>query len=376
MTFKYRSPADLSINIGGLGWFVSYVTPQQNCPAAGTFIRYNDTSRYEYDVVNQQFWMPYNTEVLTDGNCGEMLGSEIWGLQYLPAGWVTASSLVDKYVYPYGSSNFVVGVDEVRSVEDGTGINNTMPYQSISRVADGTWLMWVENSSPYEGVTSYYDYYTSNTVMVNQGVYLQNAYLYDAPSDNYRTGPYLYSGTYYPDTTYIADQPDSSVEVPSGSGNYFFDGNDNRYEWDGNGNAVFRYSGLYGYGTYIYQYGDYNYYWDGSAGYYSEYVGSPYPPYGTILDSGGSSSQLTWYSPDGNSGTWTYSSSGYTTYADGNGGSWTDSGGWSANYGEYITSGSYSYDTGSTDEWGNPVYANGSYSICYDGNGGYYTNYS
>jgi len=75
------------------------------------------------------------------------------------------------------------------------------------------------------------------------------------------------TGQHYPDGTFIVDAPDSSVEVPSGSGNYYFDGNDNRWEWDGNGVGVFRYSGLYPDGTFITNYDGTDYYWDGSGGY-------------------------------------------------------------------------------------------------------------
>jgi hypothetical protein len=249
------------------------------CPDVGIFLRSQDTSRTEYDVLGQPFWMPYTTSWYTDGSCGET-SSEVWGLQYFPAGWVTSSWNIDIYVTPYGSNSFIIGQDEIRSIEDGTGINTTMPYQAVYRLPYGTLLTWVENSSPFEAMSGYWDNFTGNFTTVPAGYYLRNAYLFDG-SNGYFTGSYIYSGQPYPDGTYIADQQDSYPQIPSGSGNTFWDGNDNRIEWDGNGNAVFRSSGLYANGTFITSDGSYEYYWDGAGSYYSFAI--YYPPYGTLL---------------------------------------------------------------------------------------------
>lgn len=85
--------------------------------------------------------------------------------------------------------------------------------------------------------------------------------------------------------------------------------------------------------TLIGQCNDYDYYSDGSGSWYSVY--NPpvnYPPYGTILDSGGGDVYVNFGS--GNIAVGTY---GWTTYADGNGGSYTDSGAsyW-YNYGYFL----------------------------------------
>lgn len=262
--------------------------------------------------------MPYTTSFYADGSCGET-GTEVWGLQYLPAGWVTAVYLNDRNVNPYGSNYYLIGNDEYRAIEDGTGINTTVPYGAAFRVPDGTWLAWAENSSPFEVTASYTDNFTGSPVTVGAGYYLQSAYLYDAPTDNYRTENYHSSGMAYADGTFIADQPDSYPEVPTGSGNTFFDGNNNRTEWDGAGNPVFRYSGLYSNGTFITNYGDYNYYWDGAGGFYSEFAGS-YPDNGTPTGSTGSGTNQIeingqWF----DNGTWSS-----TEYHDGNGGQYSD----------------------------------------------------
>lgn len=319
------------------------------CPDAGIFLRSQDTSRPEYDFVGQGFIMPYTTSWYTDGNCGET-SSEVWGLQYLPAGWVTAVFISDVYVNPYGSNSFLVGQDEARSTEDGTGINSTLPYQSLYRLPYGTWLMWTEMSVPFEAYSSYYNNFDTTTVTVYAGYYLQEAYLFDG-SNGYYTGNYIYSGAPYPDGTYIADQPDSYPEIPTGSGNTFFDGNDNRIEWDGSGNAVFRYSGLYPNGTYITSDGSYDYYWDGAGSYYA--VSIYYIPYGTLLvaeSSGNNSIQTDCGSMT--TGSWFDDAD----YADGAGGTYNDN----TSYSNYEVNGTL---VGNCN--GNNYFS--------DGSGGYYT---
>ncbi|CAB4149844.1 hypothetical protein UFOVP543_37 [uncultured Caudovirales phage] len=85
-----------------------------------------------------------------------------------------------------------------------------------------------------------------------------------------------YNGYYTSDTCnpcpaygeFVRDADDTYVEVPDGSGNYFFDGNNNVWLADGNCGEYFYYSGLYSSGTYITSSGGYDYYWNGSGGYY------------------------------------------------------------------------------------------------------------
>jgi len=238
------------------------------------------------------------------------------------------------------------------------------------------------SGSPTYNFTDQTSTFSEDGQQYPNGKYIYDGFFWEVDSFGNGTGNVvgmsgIDGGDFYADGTFFRDVQDSYPEVPSGSGNYFFDGNDNRWEWNGVGAIVFRYSGLYSFGTFITNYQDYNYYWDGAGGYYQgEYTGSSqsYPSSGTVIDSGGGSSSLSWNAPDGSSGTFTYSSWGYTTYADGNGGSWTSSGGWSANYGDVIQGGSYQSQI-DLDENGNPIYVWASYSICYDGNGGYYTNY-
>jgi hypothetical protein len=127
------------------------------------------------------------------------------------------------------------------------------------------------------------------------------------------------------------------------------------------------------YGTLIVSYGDYNYLSDGMGGYYSESISPSYPSYGTFLYGDGSSNTLTWYAPNGSSGTWDYGYYGCSYYADGMGGSYSSCGGYTASYGTQITSGSY--ESSGYDEYGN-YYSNWvSYTIYFDGSSGYYTSY-
>jgi len=73
----------------------------------------------------------------------------------------------------------------------------------------------------------------------------------------------------------VRDAEDSYVEVPTGSGNTYFDGNDNRWLADGNCGEYFFYDGLYSYGTFITNYNGSDYYWNGSGGYYEAGGGCP-----------------------------------------------------------------------------------------------------
>ena len=93
------------------------------------------------------------------------------------------------------------------------------------------------------------------------------------------SGGYNYpvtKGSYYNSGVFITFVPDgtfsTSTEVPSGSGNYYDAkqcGND--YFWNGSGgtNGAVAVCKYYPNGTYIYNDGTSSYYWDGSGGYYT-----------------------------------------------------------------------------------------------------------
>jgi hypothetical protein len=130
--------------MGGVGDFVSYVK-SQNCPQAGELIRTDDTSRYVNDAAGQSFWMPYSVPVYTNGNCGETFGSEVWGLQYLPAGWVTntgTDNISVTWYYSAYNGEITQGTTDIRwsawqDTEDGTGINYRNYVQGGDYIADG-----------------------------------------------------------------------------------------------------------------------------------------------------------------------------------------------------------------------------------------------
>jgi hypothetical protein len=113
--------------------------------------------------------------------------------------------------------------------------NNTeVPSGSGSNYPNGTTTDYVSDG------TGYY-YQTINGSFLSYGTFIRN-YIY------YPTG--------------------NSVEVPSGSGNYFYDQwFGDKYYWDGSG---FYYASTttsyYDYGTYITSDGTYDYYWDGYGG--------------------------------------------------------------------------------------------------------------
>lgn len=75
-------------------------------------------------------------------------------------------------------------------------------------------------------------------------------------------------GAYYTSGTQIFHN-DNTLEVPSGSGMYFQTGTYEEYQWDGFGGYLDTSGGSYhSYGTYIYNDGSFDYYWDGNGGYY------------------------------------------------------------------------------------------------------------
>lgn len=194
----------------------------------------------------------------------------------------------------YESSDSYVG--------DGVYLGSCNGYEYYS---DGSGSYYTEGGGP-----SYPEYGTflggnDNPIYVNVGCgdwQIGTSYSNDyadgnggsyneSGSDYYSFGTYLgncngmdyyaeYNGSYYTQGepppppcpeygTFAYDAEDTQVEVPFGSGNYFFDGNDNRYLNDGNCGVFFFYDGLYSYGTYITTYDGTDYYWDGAGGYYS-----------------------------------------------------------------------------------------------------------
>jgi len=267
------------------------------------------------------------------------------------------TSTYDGYTFPNGKTYVS------RYVSDGAGeytIGNGVELTG-SFYADGT---MVTGAPQYSIVDQYAVHPNDGTSLISNGKYSYDSFVWDGSGEIYMSSGQPYTGgEFYPDGTLESDASDTNQEVPSGSGNYFFDGNDNRYEWDGAGNIVFRYSGLYTNGTFITSYGDNNYYWDGMGGYYSEYAGSggggsSYPTGAT----GNTTNGTNYIDINGNQ----YENGTYygEEYHDGNGGyTWNYTYSY-ASYGYVFTS------TDTYDEWGSPTgttYYKSNYM------GGYYT---
>lgn len=144
---------------------------------------------------------------------------------------------------------------------------------------------------------------------------------------------------------------------------------------DGYGGTYTNSSNTYSpYGTYVGVCGSMNnweawYYSDGNGGMYTGDA-----PEGFVLSEYSYSNSFNWTAPDGSSGTFTYEYGGSTCVATQNGGQNCNGGGWSANSGDPITSGTYSYGTGTYDDDGNEIYQTEYYSLSYNGGGGYNTN--
>jgi len=130
-------------------------------PAYGTVLSGpTDTSRYESDYIQNSFYMPYSTTVYADGLGGQN-SVETWGLQYLPAGWITGNSYTDNIVYVYPLSNsYSAGQDTHRQIEDGTGIN----YQG--GVVGTEWQSYGTHIGNFDSYGYYWDgnggYYQGN----------------------------------------------------------------------------------------------------------------------------------------------------------------------------------------------------------------------
>jgi hypothetical protein len=334
-------------------------------PEVGTILSGpTDTSRYEQDYVGNSFYMPYSTTVYADGNGGQN-PVETWGLQYLPAGWVTShynvpSTLSYNFYLSNGtvaSGNVTAGTFHSYGIEDGTGINYVSEYvsynyvdgQAVDQQLDGyvggdpvyRWSVYFNlsgpsielayDNTPYPPVGTYIDSGSYNLEMTFSSCNLSHAYGY-VTYDNYSDG----QGSSYGANEYSYETTSAGTYLGECNGEFFF--------YNGSGTAQ---TGCAPYG---YSYSD------------------------------DSSSNLDWYYPQDGSygGQFTYSSSGCSYVADGNcnfntQNCWS----WNATSGDQIANGQYStfVGDGTYDEWGNEngytYYTN--WTHYYDGNGGYTT---
>jgi len=312
--------------------------------AAGTVISGpTDTSRYENDVTGNPFWMPYSTTVYADGQ-GGTYPVETWGLQYLPAGWITyqnsgpwyQTALYSSFYELQNSMNVQVLLGSFNEYywEDGTGISvyvNNIQYnvsenEVLATTGDYTYWAWSEANGSYQ-VQAYrvrarwyqysivYDDYTMYPVGGTTVTPANGGYNYiDTPCGQIQAGDWY-----------------SAPSVADGFGGSYSGGNS--------------YSNYLPNGTYLQECnGDYLYA-NGGNGYYTGYA-----PYGTPWSYSYSSS-FNWVSPDGGqSGSFTYSWGGSNGIWDGNGntisqggGGATASSGDTIGYGSYYTYDYYDY---------------------------------
>jgi hypothetical protein len=324
--------------------------------------------------------------LLADGQGGtyEVLGTAV----YVPAGEWVGPRLDD--VEPHTASFDLGGGDYLyyqngqysvsRYISDGVGGVTFGQYAETygDFFAYGTPV----TGAPQYEITDQTSEHPQTMEQIPNGRYNFNTLEWDGNGNIYMgTGNMHVGGGYYPDGTLQSDASDTYVEVPEYSSNYYFDGNDNRWEWDGNGNIVFRYSGLYPYGTYITNYSDYNYYWNGSGGFYSEYSGSGgggngYPPSGEPTGNGSSTPIYV----EINYSQYQIGSNDCVEYHDGSGGTYGSCSNNYYSYGTYLTSdGSYSYYSDGTgsyySEWYDSSGGGGGYSTGPTGNTSSGTNY-
>jgi hypothetical protein len=336
-------------------------------PAAGTILSGpTDTSRYVADYLGNQYYMPYSTTVYADGLGGQN-SVETWGLQYYPAGWVTSvtSTPINIEVYAVLSSGQVigpyslqVGTSATYYTEDGTGINYPAYYDSYS----------YSNGQHIDGV---FDGYVGETAVYRWQIQYQNGSAVLAIDNLMHPAANQQVGGGQNDVTMTIGDCGNSYTWGYYSFTTYTDGTGGTYTSNGSTNETMSS------GSYIGECNGQHYYYSGGG---TSYTG--YPPSGYTW-SESSSSSLTWYYPDTGSygGDWTYSSGGCTYTADGSGGYSNQScGGWSANQGDQIASGSYSSFSwdGGYDEYGNQTgtYYTTDWIHRYNGSGGYYTDTS
>lgn len=235
----------------------NYITIQETSDVIGNGVRHYSTYANglggSYEQTDYYEYLAYGTR----------LGSAEWGNEPQYQLWVIDGQ---DWYFENGKSTALWAYSDGSGGYYGEGVTLGSFYGENVQV-QGAPIFNINSLTTYFGATDQY---------IQNGKYSYDAPIWDGMGGiSNSSGSAFVGGNFYPDTTYIMDAPDSSVEVPYGSGNYYFDGNDNRWEWDGNGNIVLRYSGLYASGTFITNYQDYNYYWDGTGSYYQgEYTGS------------------------------------------------------------------------------------------------------
>lgn len=342
--------------------------PPVSCPAAGLLLRDIDTSRNEQDFIGVSFFIPYTTHVYANGTCGETTTEE-WGLQYLPAGWVTnvrTANISESWDFTtYDNTNAtgstVTKYETYYDTEDGTGINYAAS-QGFTYTINDTIVQ-----TYYDGHTYRWNVWWSDS---SKSFYLQDYTMYPT------YGTYI-SETYDPIYIYISES-DSTAVAGTSTNNNFADGYGGIYKvsiwvnWIENGTIIqtISSSNSQSYDGDNGQYYDNGYYTstvaksNGYGGYYTDsIIGGSYYENGTFVRVYSQSAYTsTWYGYTFDNGTYEridrvwdgsgnfINSNPYTT------GSY---------YPEYTFIGSGYYDNNS----------NGPYDLSWNGSGGFYETY-
>lgn len=307
-------------------------------PAYGTVLSGpTDTSRNVNDFLGTPFYMPYSTTVYADGLGGEN-PVETWGLQYYPAGWVTATSSTSQFVtWNFATSgeglttsgNLEWGFITEKHVEDGTGINYTAYLSTTCNFTDGQVLASDQVGTGADRYRVTFDLASKTATFHDFTIYpvygTINGYssgnlTHSAPCQTFNIGTY------------------STPNLADGYGSTFSGGSSNTYD----SASYLGHCGDYANGWHFY-------YHDGGGT-----VTEGNAPAGFQLYYDSSSSSFAWSAPDGTSGTFTYATSENFQNADGSGGIIYNGNSWNATEGDVITSGTYlsgqTYDP-STDSY-------------------------
>lgn len=185
--------------------------------------------------------------------------------------------------FPNGDETGLTGLDVLSQTEVPTG--SGIYYYNGQNVGY-TW----DGSGGYNYPVTKVAYYSNGTDTNLTALDVPNQLEVPSGSGNYfndgtsvgytwdGTGGYNYpvtKGSFYANGVQITYVPtgnqQTSVEVPSGSGNYYSSEQEiDVYDWDGSGNyssyTTWQYFPM---GSFIYNDGTYDYYWDGNGGYYT-----------------------------------------------------------------------------------------------------------
>lgn len=318
MRFRYRSPFDKSVSMGGLGDVVSYFPSQEENPPYGTLIQ-NYPSRLKlvsegggYVVFNGTNYPNtiWNVNELANGIGGTFYDWENAAFVQYETGQIGSGSsssapiIINGYDYGAGCSySYNVYHDGMGGTYDeGTGGSCTGSGTYITSSSTNTYLSISGTShiSGYIPTTYYHDgsggYYstTENAVYYNNGTYIQTRYdvplylyLYTPDGLNY-VGSFQNGvatvedyhdgmGSYYTNTvfaTYTESGEITTYNYQTDVAGYLYNnGRTVTYYFQPSWNNYYSYAeyfNYYSYGTYIWDDGYNYYYWDGYGGYYTQ----------------------------------------------------------------------------------------------------------